>query len=102
MLITREQILAVICDCVRRLGEEVGSDVLARPEEDTPLMGENSGVDSIALVSLIVEIESRLSEEFEMDLVLADDRAMSSARSPFRRVGILTDHVLELVRERSE
>jgi len=93
----RDQIFTIICDCVRQLGEELESDALSHPGEDTLLMGEGSGVDSIGLVSLIVEIETRISEELSVDLVLADDRAMSLRRSPFRRVGDLTDHVVGLL-----
>lgn len=93
MTISREEILAIVRDSVRQLGEELESEELRSPTEETALMGEKSGIDSIALVSLIVEIETRLSEEHGLELTLADDRAMSSLRSPFRRVGTLVDYI---------
>lgn len=93
MIVSRDQILAVVYRCVEQLGEELELERLRNPDEETALMGEKSGVDSIALVSLIVEIETRLSEDLGLDLVLADDRAMSSLRSPFRRIGALADYV---------
>ena len=99
MTIARERILDLVLDSVRQLGEELSNDALIAPTEETPLMGEKSGVDSIALVTLIVEIETRLSEDLGVDLVLADDRAMSTLRSPFRRVGILVDFLLERTTE---
>ena len=97
MTTTKTEIVEMVMACVARLGEEVGSDALGAPSEETPLMGDKSGVDSIALVSLIVEIETSVAEQTGMDLVLADDRAMSARRSPFRRVGSLIDFVWEKI-----
>jgi acyl carrier protein len=93
MNVSRDQIVQLVQQCVCQLGEELEVSALKDPTEETPLMGEKSGVDSIALVSLIVEIETRFAEEYNVEVVLADDRAMSSLRSPFRRVGALVDYV---------
>ena len=95
MKMFRERIATLVRESVGQLGEELDHPELQTPTDETPLMGEKSGIDSIALVSLIVEIETRLSEELDMEIVLADDRAMSSLRSPFRRVGTLIDFLVE-------
>lgn len=99
MSIDRERIQSLVFDSVRQLGDELPHEELQTPTVETALMGEKSGVDSIALVSLIVEIETRLSEELGVDLVLADDRAMSTLRSPFRRIGTLVDFLVERIAE---
>jgi len=65
--------------------------------EDTRLIGRKGVLDSMGLVTLIVDVEQRLEEEYDVVVVLADERAMSQKHSPFRSVGSLTDYVCQLV-----
>jgi acyl carrier protein len=67
--------------------------------EDTRLIGRESVLDSMGLVNLIVEIEQRLEEDYEITVILADDRAMSQRSSPFRSVQSLTDYICQLLEE---
>jgi acyl carrier protein len=69
--------------------------------QDTPLIGQNSVLDSLGLVTLIVDLEQRMDEEFGICVTLADDRAMSQRNSPFRSVASLTDYILMLTQERA-
>jgi acyl carrier protein len=66
-------------------------------DETTPLIGRESPLDSLGLVTLIVDLEQRLAEEHGLHLILADDRAMSQRNSPFRSVGSLTEYVCRLL-----
>lgn len=90
---------ALVSAALRELGEELGRPELATVTDDTRLFGAKSPLDSMALVSLIADIEGRLAREFSRTVVLADDRAMSQARSPFRTVGSLRAHIAERLRE---
>jgi acyl carrier protein len=65
----------------------------------TSLIGRRAVLDSLALVTLIVDLEQRLEEEYELALTLADDRAMSQKNSPFRSVETLTGYICELIAE---
>ncbi|WOO42935.1 hypothetical protein [Rubellicoccus peritrichatus] len=93
----REKIANVIIEAVKTIGEDFDIDVLKKPNEETRLFGAKSGVDSVALVTLIAEVEDALADTFDDPIVLADERAMSQSRSPFRRVGTLIDYVIELL-----
>jgi len=95
----REKVLELVVSVVRELGDEMNAPELSQADEDTRLMGEKSALDSIALVSLIAEVEARVEETFGQEVVLADERAMSRLRSPFRRVGVLVDYVMEKINE---
>lgn len=97
----RDSILVLICACLRDLHPETDSPELVNPSEDTRLYGAKSPLDSLGLVMLLAEVEQRLAEEVGLDLVLADEKALSQARSPFRRVGTLTDYILERAAETS-
>lgn len=67
--------------------------------ESTVLVGPGSAIDSIGIVSLIVDVEQRLEQEHHVSVTLANDRAMSQRNSPFRTAGVLTDHVLAVLAE---
>ena len=96
-----ERILQVIGAALRDLGEELRRPELERAGPETRLYGPKSPLDSMALVSLIADLEARLAAEFGRDLVLADERAMSQARSPFRTVGSLADHIGQRLAEKA-
>jgi acyl carrier protein len=73
---------------------------LALPELEsisgsTPILGGDSDLDSMAVVHLIVELEGRLEEAFGKNWILADERALSRKRSPFRSVADLSAFVIE-------
>lgn len=64
---------------------------------ETRLLGSSAVIDSMGLVNLIVEVEQRMSEEFGVSCTLADERAMSRQRSPFRSVGSFAEYAAELI-----
>lgn len=66
---------------------------------DTRLVGGSAVLDSLGLVTLIVDLEQRLEETFGHSLTLANERAMSQANSPFLSVRSLTDYVHGLIVE---
>lgn len=96
----RKAIYGIVTECLR--------DILSsRENKDTPQIEESTilyesragtqvGLDSLDLVTLIVDVEQRLDSDFGISVTIADDRAMSERRSPFRSVGTLTDYVCKL------
>jgi acyl carrier protein len=66
---------------------------------DTKLFGKKGFLDSMTLVSLIVDIEERIRNEYGVYLVLADERAMSQEKSPFRNVSSLAQYICMLMDE---
>ena len=66
---------------------------------DTVLYGEGGVFDSLGLVSLIVEIEAAVVDEYGVTLSLANNRALSQQNSPFRTVATLLDYVVAQVKE---
>ena len=71
----------------------------ARPEDSqiplesgTELFGENGHLDSMGLVSLLLDIEDALLDAGH-EVTLSDEKAMSQKNSPFRSVESLTDYI---------
>ena len=66
-------------------------------DECTVLLGDQGLLDSLGLVTLLVDVEQGIADKTGTDIVLSDDRAVSARSSPFRTVGSLADYALELV-----
>jgi acyl carrier protein len=64
---------------------------------DTVLFGPNSSIDSLSLVSVIVDLESTFSLDYDLDISLTDDRAMMREKSPFDSVSSLVEYIEEIV-----
>jgi hypothetical protein len=84
-------------------------EVLSQKDQPMPdlangavdLIGRQAVLDSLGLVTLIVDLEQRLEEEYSVALVLADERAMSQRSSPFRTSQSLTDYICLLIEEQN-
>ena len=63
---------------------------------DAPVFGAGSPLDSLGLVSLLIDIEEALSDRGH-EVTLSDARAMSDTRSPFRDVPALVAHIRERI-----
>lgn len=90
----------LIIDCVQEFGQQHHNDGLAQAQLDTLLFGAH--LDSMGVVFLVTELESRLADELGVDISLADERAMSQKTSPFRSVKHLVAYVEMLVNEQVE
>ena len=64
---------------------------------ETLLMGNDSRLDSLGLVNLIVAVEQKIEEEFGVSVVLLNEESMSQKPSPFRTLGSLANHALQLL-----
>ena len=97
MKVEREKILELVYASINVINEALQDNKInLELKEDTPLFGNKSNLDSLGLVTLIVEIEQRLAEELSVELSLTDEKAMSQKRSPFRDVRSLVDYICGL------
>lgn len=90
----QDQVFKIIAAAIEELNEELDYDELNDVTPETPIFGGDSGIDSLSLVRLVVDVEGRVSDAFDAEVTLADEKAMSSRNSPYRNVGTFTDFVL--------
>ena len=64
---------------------------------DTLLLSEGSAIDSMTIVSIVVDLESELADVFQKEISLSDDKAMSRKISPYNNVKNLIDYIIELL-----
>lgn len=96
MKIQKEQITATILATLKELTDTLPNDQKFVPDVNTKLFGVGSLIDSLTLVSFIVELETVFSTEFNMEIVLTDDRAMTREKSPFESVQELANYIAEI------
>lgn len=97
--LNRQAVVETILSALHGLLEANTEGELPVLDESTRLIGRSAALDSMGLVTLIVEVEQRLEANYDLVVVLADDRAMSQTRSPFLSVGSLADYVMQLAAE---
>jgi len=95
----RDTVVALIISSLRDLYEQNGIDADSNLSEDTYLIGRRAALDSLGLVTLIVDLEQKIEETFDIALTLANERAMSQKHSPFLTVGSLATYICTLLDE---
>jgi acyl carrier protein len=66
---------------------------------DSQLYGKGGVLDSLGLVRVIAELEEEIYDSTQIDIILADEKAMSQKSSPFRSVASLADYIEKLLQE---
>ena len=89
---------AIVFQALEALNEELAADQQVEISEETLLFGGKSTIDSLSLVSVIVDVETEVGSRFR-PVALTDDRAMSRDPSPFTSVGALVAYIVELLSE---
>lgn len=93
------EILQIVLDALRNIGEVEQLDTLLNADENTRLYGGNGVLDSVGVVMLIAEVEDLVGDKMGKTITLADERAMSQKTSPFRAVKNLVDYIDKLLCE---
>jgi acyl carrier protein len=89
----------IVLHALETLNDERGPDEKLVVGPQTRLFGADAELDSLALVSVIVDVEEAVSAASGRTISLTDDRAMGQQVSPFTDVGALTAYVVELLAE---
>jgi acyl carrier protein len=96
-----ELIQQVVIDNLNALIDTLPDDQKFDVDTNTILFGQGSQIDSLSLVSVIVDLETTLAVDYNLDISLTDDRAMTRTISPFDSVRNMVDYINELVNEKS-
>lgn len=94
----KPEIQKIIFDAIEMANNVREDDQKIPVSEKTELYGKNGNLDSMGLVSFLIDIEESLLDR-DIQISLSDERAMSQTRSPFRSVETLTDYIETLVTE---
>ncbi|MDJ0711374.1 MAG: hypothetical protein QNJ14_13340 [Woeseiaceae bacterium] len=87
----QNELIDLIVDTAKELGADELEGVGAL-EADSRLFGKDGALDSMGLVTLIVALEQAIEDKYDASIALADEKALSQARSPYRTVATLADY----------
>ena len=98
-MLDKTSVQAFILKALNNINDEYGPDEQIDIGLHTRLFGTDAELDSLSLVSLIVDVETAVSDASGRDISLTDDRAMSQATSPFSDVETLSNYIILLLSE---
>lgn len=89
----RHAAFRIVRDAIGEVNLTLDKDKELATDETTPLVGSGTSLDSLALVNLIVAIDSRVYEVCGAELGLVEAMDADPAQSPLRTIGTLIDYV---------
>ena len=100
-MLTKENVLEIILRALQNLNDELDASEKFVVDSNLSLFGPDATLDSLALVSVIVDVEGDVSAALGRSISLTDDRAMTQEISPFDNVQTLLNYIMILVGEES-
>jgi len=98
-MLKTDAIHAIIFQALKNVNDERSPDEQVDISSNTILFGSDAALDSLSLVSVIVDVEAAISDASGTEISLTDDRAMGQPVSPFADVSTLTAYILLLLSE---
>ncbi len=94
---------SIITDCIYRAIDEINNPLpdknKVKKSPEAVLFGKNTTLDSLQLVTLIVEIEQVIEDDLDITITLADEEALAQKDSPFKTIGTLAKYISRLINE---
>jgi acyl carrier protein len=92
----------ILFELIGEMNELRPEDQKIAKERSTQLFGEDGALDSLEVVNLIVALEQKIQSDLGFAITLADEKAMSQKRNPFRSIEALADYALMLIKEKQQ
>ena|ERR1035438_5138481 len=96
----KEKIIEIIYNSIDEINVGREPELQLKKNPDTVIFGHSGKLDSLGLVNLIVSLEESINDILNVEITLADERAMSMETSPFKTVLTLTDFILLLIKQK--
>lgn len=90
---TDEDVLSLVLDVARSVNPQLGNRISIDQGAEAPVFGVEAALDSLGLVSFLVAVEEAVADRIGVNLILADERAMSQTQSPYRTIGTLVAYI---------
>lgn len=102
--VSKETVLDIVIECLKDIAPDETKQNVRLNEQTVFFDCQDPNyvhLDSLQLVTLIVDVEQKMADSFGVTITLADSRAMSQKNSPFRSVGSLADYAYRLTKGES-
>lgn len=95
----KDKIIKILVNTIDEYFET--QDLDEKANSDTTLFGQKAILDSMGLVNVIVDIESKFLD-VDKEISLTSEKAMSRRNSPFKTVDTLANFIYEQLGEENE
>ncbi len=89
----KKTIEKIIFNSIDEINDQLPEKQQLLKSSKTVLFGKDGKLDSLGLVNLLVIIEQNIDDEFKIMITIADEKAMSQKRSPFRTIDTLVNYI---------
>ena len=93
-----DKIESIIYDTMDEVMEILPKKISYDKNQNTPLYGGEGLLDSLGLVTFLINLEQNIADEFKMEITIASEKAMSQKNSPFRTVKSLKKYLAKLIK----
>lgn len=93
-----QQIVDLIIQVSNDLNEQLKNKIEVDKREEANLFGENGVLDSLALVNLVVQVESAVEDKFGKSIILVDGVNGNEKHTHFATIGSLAEYIDNLVK----
>lgn len=93
----REDIFKFVLEAAQDLNATQTDEARFDPGESTLLVGDGGTLSSLEVVTLILDVEERLTEALARPVLLFNESLIAQPDGPFRTVGSFVDHIHTLV-----
>lgn len=90
----KQELIDLVHDVIQEMRESGALEVDGEIANTTPLYGETGILDSMGLVSVILTLEQEIEMRFDVQVALADEKALSQKRSPYRTIESIVEYAL--------
>jgi D-alanine--poly(phosphoribitol) ligase subunit 2 len=97
--INRDQVTECVLSAIENLNDQLPEEQHVEKSATAKLFGQDAPLDSLGLVNLIVAVEEQIADDLDLELTLANEKAMSRRTSPFQSADKLIDFIEELIKE---
>ena len=92
-----QQIVDLIIRVSVDLNEQLKNKIEVEKRENAKLFGDDGVLDSLALVNLVVQVESAVEEKFGKSIILVDGVNGNQKQTHFATIGSLAEYINNLV-----
>ena len=96
--ITKDYIIELIYSIIDEYNKLNPDDLKLKKYLDTVLLGPSGNLDSLGLVSLLVEVENIIKKNIVQKVCVIDEALFFEENGPYSNIETLTDYIFEQIK----
>ena len=90
-----DSIEKIIFDTIDQINDDLGVNIIKASDSD--LVGGESPLDSLGVITLLMELENNIEDSFGIELTLVNDDVLSNEKNPLSNVNTLKIHLEKII-----